>query len=89
MGQNMRETGRRRARVAAVAIGTSSVLGAAALAAAVYTPSAVQTVSNTSGTSSGSEGDVQQYQQSQRHQQPQQGLQRSQGGHALGHSSGS
>ena len=55
MGQNIRETGRRRARVTAVAIGTSSVLGAAAIAAVVYTPSAVQTVSNTSGNGSGSE----------------------------------
>lgn len=97
IGQNTRESGRRRARVAAVAVGASSVLGAGAIAAAVYAPAAVQNVSNTSGStsgnfgtdgsSSGSNGGSQQYRQ----QYPpfQQGLQPSQGGGAFGHSSGS
>jgi hypothetical protein len=87
LSQNIRETGRRRARVAAVAIGTSSVLGAAALAAAVYAPSAIQNVSDTSGSSGGSissdSNGAQQYQPSHH------GLQSSRGGGAFGHSSGS
>ena len=92
MGQNIREVGRRRARMVAVSVGATSILGAAAIAAAVYAPAAAQTVSTTSNSSSSDSGSTgsgstQQYQQ--RYQQSQQGLQSSQGGSSFGHSSGS
>jgi hypothetical protein len=99
MGQNIREVGRRRARMVAASVGATSVLGAAGIAAAVYAPAAVQNVSTTSGSGSsdsgtgssdsGSTGSGSSQQYQQQNQQFQQGLQSSQGGSAFGRSSGS
>lgn len=50
MGESIRETGRRRARLAATAVGASGLMAAAAVAAAVYTPAAAQNVSTTDST---------------------------------------
>ena len=94
MAESIREIGRRRARLTAVAVGSASIFGAGAIAAAVYVPAVVQNVSTTgtdqapatgsdgSGLSNGS----QRYQSGQQYYQ---GLQQSQGGGAMGHSSGS
>ncbi|WP_369046997.1 hypothetical protein [Sinomonas sp. P10A9] len=93
MAESIRETGRRRARLTAVAVGATSVFGAGAIAAAVYAPAVVQNISTT-GTSqapaTGSDGGSLNS-GSQRHQRSQQyqGLQPSQGGGAMGTSSGS
>lgn len=46
MGESIRETGRRRARLAAVAVGATGVFGVGAVAAAVYVPAAVPGVTN-------------------------------------------
>jgi hypothetical protein len=103
MGESIRETGRRRARLAAVAVGATSVFGVGAIAAAVYVPAAVQGVtdspgtgSDTSGSSGGSgtsgnspDNGTSRQGRHQQYQSGQQGLQSSRGGGAMAHSSGS
>jgi hypothetical protein len=56
MGESIRETGRRRARLAAVAVGASGVFGVGAIAAAVYVPAAVPGVTNPGVTDPGGSG---------------------------------